>query len=75
MNTFKIITYTDVADSSILEMLDAISGLKDIQYHNPVIAYEDNVPVMIIRTSDSLETVQLAIASHWDDIVRTIVTQ
>lgn len=75
MNTFKIITYTDVAYSSLLEMLDAISGLKDIQYHNPVIAYEDNVPVMIIRTSDSLETIQLAIASHCDDIVRTIVTQ
>lgn len=75
MNTFKIITYTDVAYSSLLEMLDAISGLKDIQYHNPVIAYEENVPVMIIRTSDSLETVQLAIASHCDDIVRTIVAQ
>lgn len=50
------VTFTNVAYSDLLELLDRISFLPDIQYHNPVISYENNVPIMIIRTSADYET-------------------
>lgn len=56
MNKYKFITFTNVAYSDLLELLDRISFLPDIQYHNPVISYENNIPVMIIRTSADYET-------------------
>lgn len=56
MNKYKFITFTNVAYSDLLELLDRISFLPDIQYHNPVISYENNVPIMIIRTSADYET-------------------
>lgn len=56
MNKYKFITYTNVAYSDLLELLDRISFLPEIQYHNPVISYENNIPVMIIRTSADYET-------------------
>ena len=51
MKKYKFITFTNVAYSDLLELLDRISFLPEIQYHNPVISYENNIPVMIIRTS------------------------
>ena len=56
MNKYKFITFTNVSYSDLLELLDRISFLPDIQYHNPVISYENNIPVMIIRTSADYET-------------------
>lgn len=56
MNKYKFITYTNVAYSDLLELLDRISFLPEIQYHNPVISYENNIPVMIIHTSADYET-------------------
>lgn len=56
MNKYKFITFTNVAYSDLLELLDRISFLPEIQYHNPVISYENNVPIMIIRTSADYET-------------------
>ena len=56
MNKYKFITFTNVAYSDLLELLDRISFLPEIQYHNPVISYENNVPIMIIRTSANYET-------------------
>lgn len=56
MNKYKFITFTNVAYSDLLELLDRISFLPKIQYHNPVISYENNIPVMIIRTSADYET-------------------
>ena len=56
MNKYKFITYTNVAYSDLLELLDRISFLPEIQYHNPVISYENNVPIMIIRTSADYKT-------------------
>lgn len=56
MNKYKFITFTNVAYSDLLELLDRISFLPEIQYHNPVISYENNIPVMIIRTSANYET-------------------
>ena len=56
MNKYKFITFTNVAYSDLLELLDNISFLPEIQYHNPVISYENNIPVMIIRTSADYET-------------------
>ena len=55
MNKYKFITFTNVAYSDLLELLDRISFLPEIQYHNPVISYENNVPIMIIRTSADYE--------------------
>lgn len=56
MNKYKFITFTNIAYSDLLELLDRISFLPEIQYHNPVISYENNIPVMIIRTSADYET-------------------
>lgn len=56
MNKYKFITFTHVAYSDLLELLDRISFLPEIQYHNPVISYENNIPVMIIHTSADYET-------------------
>ena len=56
MNKYKFITFTNVAYSDLLELLDRISFLPEIRYHNPVISYENNIPVMIIRTSADYET-------------------
>lgn len=56
MNKYKFITFTNVAYSDLLELLDRISFLPEIQYHNPVISYENNVPIMIIRTSADYAT-------------------
>lgn len=56
MNKYKFITFTNVAYSDLLELLDNISFLPEIQYHNPVISYEHNIPVMIIRTSADYKT-------------------
>lgn len=56
MNKYKFITYTNVPYSDLLELLDRISFLPEIQYHNPVISYENNIPIMIIRTSADYET-------------------
>ena len=56
MNKYKFITYTNVAYSDLLKLLDRISFLPEIQYHNPVISYENNIPIMIIRTSADYET-------------------
>lgn len=56
MNKYKFITFTNVAYSDLLELLDRISFLPEIQYHNPVISYENNIPIMIIRTSADYET-------------------
>lgn len=56
MNKYKFITFTNVAYSDLLELLNRISFLPYIQYHNPVISYENNIPVMIIRTSADYET-------------------
>jgi len=56
MNKYKFITFTNIAYSDLLELLDCISFLPEIRYHNPVISYENNRPVMIIRTSADYET-------------------
>lgn len=56
MNKYKFITFTNIAYSDLLELLDRISFLPEIRYHNPVISYENNRPVMIIRTSADYET-------------------
>ena len=56
MNKYKFITFTNVAYSDLLELLDHISFLPEIQYHNPVISYEHDVPVMVIHTSADYNT-------------------
>ena len=56
MNKYKFITFTNVAYSDLLELLDRISFLPEIQYHNPVISYEHDVPIMVIRTSAAYNT-------------------
>ena len=56
MNKYKFITFTNIAYSDLLELLDRLSFLPEIRYHNPVISYENNRPVMIIRTSADYET-------------------
>ena len=56
MNKYKFITFTNVAYSDLLELLDNISFLPEIQYNNPVISYENHIPVMIISTLADYET-------------------
>ena len=72
MNKYKFITFTNVAYSDLLELLDHISFLPDIQYHNPVISYENNVPIMIIRTSADYETL-LKIKETNDHVIQDVI--
>ena len=72
MNKYKFITFTNVAYSDLLELLDNISFLPEIQYHNPVISYEHDVPVMVIRTSADYNTL-IKIKETNDHVIQDVI--
>lgn len=72
MNKYKFVTFTNVAYSDLLELLDNISFLPEIQYHNPVISYEHDVPVMVIRTSADYNTL-LKIKKTNDHVIQNVI--
>lgn len=72
MNKYKFITFTNVAYSHLLELLDRISFLPEIQYHNPVISYEHDIPVMVIRTSADYNTL-LKIKETNDHVIQDVI--
>lgn len=72
MNKYKFITFTNMAYSDLLELLDRISFLPEIQYHNPVISYERDVPVMVIRTSANYNTL-LKIKETNNHVIKDVI--